>query len=97
MAAKKDELLYFGIRARGEATRMLYAIAGKGLTDKRITFDEWAEMKPCKCSELSYLSSPAGISSNINTGSIHQHNFSPFSVLAWSYFEKGEKKTKKLM
>ena len=70
MAAKKDELLYFGIRARGEATRMLYAIAGKGLTDKRITFDEWAEMKPCKCSELSYLSSPAGKSSTMKSESI---------------------------
>jgi len=48
MAGKKgdDSLLYFGIRARGEATRMLYAIAGKKMEDKRVTFEQWAEMKP---------------------------------------------------
>ena len=48
MAAKKDELLYFGLKARAEATRMLYAIAGRDLADNRITGEQWAEMKPCK-------------------------------------------------
>ena len=48
MAAKKDELLYFGLKARAEATRMLYAIAGRDLEDNRITGEQWAEMKPCK-------------------------------------------------
>lgn len=44
--SSQDNLLYFGIRARAEATRMMYAIAGKKLTDERLGFDEWPMRKP---------------------------------------------------
>jgi len=37
----QDKLLYFPVRARGEAIRMLHAIADKPLNDERVTFEQW--------------------------------------------------------
>ena len=37
----QDKLVYFPVRARGEAIRMLYALADKQLEDERVTFEEW--------------------------------------------------------
>lgn len=37
----QDKLVYFPVRARAEATRMLYALAGKSLTDEKVTFEQW--------------------------------------------------------
>lgn len=40
-----DKLIYFNVRARGEAIRMMYSIAGKELIDERVSFEEWPEKK----------------------------------------------------
>ena len=37
----QDKLVYFPVRARGEAIRMLYALADKKLEDERVTFEQW--------------------------------------------------------
>ncbi|KAF6016575.1 hypothetical protein EB796_025119 [Bugula neritina] len=44
--AQRDKHLYFDVRARGEAIRMLYALAGKELDDQRIGFADWPSLKP---------------------------------------------------
>jgi len=46
--AQRDKHLYFDVRARGEAIRMLYALAGKELDDQRIGFADWPSLKPSK-------------------------------------------------
>lgn len=46
--AAKDQLLYYNLRARAEAIRMLYALAGKEFEDKRFSPEEWPALKPCK-------------------------------------------------
>jgi len=46
--AEQDKLLYFDVKARGEAIRMLYALAGKGLNEQRISFEEWPPLKASK-------------------------------------------------
>ena len=48
--AQQDHLLYFNIRARGEPTRMLYALAGKEFKDETTTFEEWVTTSSSKCS-----------------------------------------------
>ena len=46
--ASGDKLVYFDARARGEPTRMLYALAGKSLDDKRVSADQWPSQKEGK-------------------------------------------------
>ena len=46
--ASGDKLVYFDVRARGEPTRMLYALAGKSLKDERVTFEQWPSQKEGK-------------------------------------------------
>lgn len=41
-----DQLAYFDLRARGEAIRMIYAVAGKEFEDKRVSSEEWLTLKP---------------------------------------------------
>lgn len=48
MAPSQDRLMYFGIRARAEATRMLYTLAGEKFTDERLSFEAWPAKKPGK-------------------------------------------------
>ena len=43
--ASGDKLVYFDARARGEPTRMLYALAGKSLKDERVTIEQWPSQK----------------------------------------------------
>ncbi len=45
----KLKLTYFGLRGRGEASRLLLAYAGAEYEDHRITFEQWPELKPSKC------------------------------------------------
>ena len=44
----KLKLTYFGLRGRGEASRLLLAYAGAEYEDHRITFEQWPELKPSK-------------------------------------------------
>merc|ERR1711923_532793 len=37
---------YFDIRGRGEVTRLLFAAAQQNITERRVTFEEWPELKP---------------------------------------------------
>ena len=46
--ASGDKLVYFDVWARGEPTRMLYALAGKPLKDERVTFEQWPSQKEGK-------------------------------------------------
>lgn len=46
--AEEDRLVYFNIRARAEAIRMLYAVAGKPLKEERI---DWSN--PLKKGKIS--------------------------------------------
>lgn len=47
MAESKDKLVYFNLRARAEATRMLYKVAEKEFVDHRFgSSDEFQNMKP---------------------------------------------------
>lgn len=41
----EDKLRYFEVRARGEPTRMLYALSGKPLNDERIDLETWPTVK----------------------------------------------------
>lgn len=41
-------LIYFDLRARGELIRLVFAEAGQKYEDKRVTFDEWKDLKPSK-------------------------------------------------
>ncbi|XP_067942462.1 glutathione S-transferase 1-like [Watersipora subatra] len=43
--AAKDRLTYFNVYARGEPTRILYALAGKEFEDKRIELEQWPAAK----------------------------------------------------
>ena len=45
----KLKLTYFGLRGRGEASRLLLAYAGAEYEDHRITFEQWPELKPSEC------------------------------------------------
>lgn len=40
-----DKLIYFNIRARAEAIRMLYVLAGKRVNEERIKFADWPARK----------------------------------------------------
>ena len=42
---QQDTLLYFGVRARAEPIRMLYALADQKFEDQRITFEKWSAKK----------------------------------------------------
>lgn len=55
MMHHQDNLMYFGIRARGEATRMLYVLAGERFTDQRLGFEDWPAKKPGKPKEFRKL------------------------------------------
>lgn len=48
MAAPCVCLTYFDARGRAEALRWVLAQAGAKYTDKRLSGDEWAAMKPSK-------------------------------------------------
>ena len=54
--AQQDHLLYFNIRARGEPTRMLYALAGKEFKDETTTFEEWVTTSSSRCSHYIVVS-----------------------------------------
>jgi len=43
--AEKDQYIYFDVRARGEAIRMLYAVAKKEFTNQVVTFADWPAVK----------------------------------------------------
>ena len=43
--ASEDKLVYFDIKARGEPTRMVYAVAGNPLKDERIPAEQWPSKK----------------------------------------------------
>ena len=49
----KYKLVYFNIRACAEVSRMLFAHAGQEYEDKRITREEWPEIKKSEFSLLS--------------------------------------------
>lgn len=40
------KLTYFGVRARGETARCLFALAGQEYEDNRISLEQWPEFKP---------------------------------------------------
>ena len=42
------KLTYFNIRARAEVPRYLFALAGVEYEDKRVTQEEWQQMKASK-------------------------------------------------
>ena len=42
----KYTLIYFNLRGRAEVTRLIFAQAGVEYEDRRLTNEEWAEMKP---------------------------------------------------
>ena len=46
MAPPKYKLLYFNSRGRAEPIRMIFAHCDVDFEDKRLTPDEWKEMKP---------------------------------------------------
>ena len=54
--APKYKLIYFNSRGRAEPVRMLFAHCGVEYEDKRVTTDEWKEMKPSEFSCRSYAS-----------------------------------------
>ena len=41
----EDKLVYFPLRARGEHTRMLHALAGRPLTQEIISKEDWPKHK----------------------------------------------------
>ena len=41
----KYVLTYFNIRGKGEATRLVFKAAGVEFEDRRITFEEWGQLK----------------------------------------------------
>ena len=55
----KYKLIYFNSRGRAEPVRMLFAHCGVEYEDKRVTTDEWKEMKPSEFSYHSYYVSSA--------------------------------------
>jgi hypothetical protein len=44
----KVKLIYFNARGRAEIVRLILAQAEVEYEDKRVTGDEWKELKPCK-------------------------------------------------
>ena len=44
--AAKFKLTYFEFRSRAEPARLLFAKANIPFIDKRITYDDWPELKP---------------------------------------------------
>ncbi|XP_019647640.1 PREDICTED: hematopoietic prostaglandin D synthase-like [Branchiostoma belcheri] len=46
MAQPKYRLIYFNLRARAEATRLVFAAAGVEYEDVRIPRDKWPDLKP---------------------------------------------------
>ena len=44
--APKYKLIYFNSRGRAEPIRMIFAHCEVDFEDKRVTSDEWKEMKP---------------------------------------------------
>ena len=44
----KPALYYFNGKGRAEHIRLIFAAAGKEYDDKRLTAEEWAELKPSK-------------------------------------------------
>ena len=42
------KLTYFNAKARAEPIRMVFAQAGVAFEDKRVSGDEWKELKPSK-------------------------------------------------
>ena len=40
------KLIYFNVKARAEVTRLIFAQAGVQYEDKRVTWEEWKELKP---------------------------------------------------
>jgi len=43
--APKYVLIYFDVRGRAEATRLLFKVAGVEFEDRRMTFEEWGKQK----------------------------------------------------
>ena len=43
------KLTYFNIQARGEVSRILFALADVKYEDNRIEFDDWPSLKKGKC------------------------------------------------
>lgn len=48
MPASEMKLTYFDLRARGEITRMLFALAEVKYEDNRVTGESWTNFKPSK-------------------------------------------------
>lgn len=66
-----DQLLYFNLRARGEAIRMLYVVAGKEFEDKTYTIEEWPKHKPGNRDKIGkYRIEGTGHSSQSYTGTV---------------------------
>ena len=42
------KLIYFGIKGRGEAARIMFSVAGQQFEDSRIDFADWGALKPSK-------------------------------------------------
>ncbi|XP_067942528.1 probable glutathione S-transferase 8 [Watersipora subatra] len=70
--ATKDKLVYLPLRARGEAIRMLYVVAGKKFDDTRITGDDFAAYKPkTPFGQLPVLETAEGMLCNSNVIARH--------------------------
>ena len=41
-----DKLLYFNVRGRAEAIRIMYALAEQEFIDERLTIGDWITKKP---------------------------------------------------
>lgn len=42
------KLTYFNVRGRGEATRLMFKLAGKDFIDHRTGGEDWQKLKPSK-------------------------------------------------
>ena len=45
MDSEKDKLMYFPLRARAEAVRMLYAVADRQFEDVKLSGESWQNYK----------------------------------------------------
>jgi len=85
----KYQLMYFDAKGRAELARWLFAAAGQEYEDKRLTFEEWAVIKP---STFGIWFHPLSINYDkpVKTLSIEQRTvapqFSPGQYQLWKLF-----------